>query len=128
MTTIDILDEFLSDIADLVLEILKKRGARRKALVDILLKKVHSKIMEKEILVQKTSLAMLVLEHRLARNSHAVENIALLKTDMEKLRTEKLQWMKLRELYAKRLDLLDKKLEETRAIKKKDIHGGPETS
>lgn len=71
---------------------------------------------------------MLVLEHRLARNSHAVENIALLKTDMEKLRTEKLQWMKLRELYAKRLDLLDKELEETKAIKKKDIHGGPETS
>ena len=113
---------------DLVWEILKKRGARRKALVDILLKTVHSKIMEKEIEVQKASLAMLVLEHRLAKNSHAVETIALLKHDMEQLRTEKLQWMKLRELYAKRLDLLDKELEETKAMKEKETHGGPENS
>ena len=128
MSTTDILDKFLAHIADLVWEILKKRGARRTALVDILLKTVHSKIMEKEIEVQKTSLAMLVLEHKLAKNCHAIETIALLKEERDQLALEKLQWVKLRELYAKRLELLDKQLAESKAMKQKETQGGLENS
>jgi CII-binding regulator of phage lambda lysogenization HflD len=115
MSTTDILDEFLEHISNLVLEMLKKRGARRTALVDILLKKVHSKIIEKEIEAQKMSLNLLVLEHKLAKNCHAIETIALLKEERDQLATEKHQWVKLRELYGKRLALLDTELAHTKA-------------
>jgi CII-binding regulator of phage lambda lysogenization HflD len=115
MSTTDILDEFLEHISNLVLEMLKKRGARRTALVDILLKKVHSKIIEKEIEAQKMSLNLLVLEHKLAKNCHAMRSIALLKEERDQLLTEKHQWVKLRVLYGKRLALLDTELAHTKA-------------
>ena len=110
MNTTDILDTFLRHIADMIWDILKRRGARRKALVDILLKRVQSKIMERDIEVQKMSLAMLVLEHKLEKNAHVLETIDLLKMERDQLRTEKQQWVKLKELYAKRLELLDNEL------------------
>ena len=112
MSTIDYLEKFIAELTNLLHDILKRRGIRRKALVDVLVRSVQSKLIDKDIEHKKDKLKMLDLQHKITENNNAAETIERLKSQRDELQLEKKQWLKLRGMYAKRLDALDQELTE----------------